>query len=63
MSVKKLVKSAKEFDRRFDEGEDINDLIYRKIKCHRLYPAEILKLKQHTPFTLAPAITGQCGTR
>lgn len=27
MSRKKLAKSAKEFDRRFDEGEDIHDLI------------------------------------
>ena len=27
MSKKRLTKSAKEFDRRFDEGEDINDLI------------------------------------
>ena len=27
MSKKKLAKSAKEFDRRFDEGEDIHDLI------------------------------------
>jgi hypothetical protein len=27
MSKNKLVKSAKEFDRRFDEGEDIHDLI------------------------------------
>ena len=27
MSKKKLTKSAKEFDRRFDEGEDIHDLI------------------------------------
>ena len=27
MSGKKLAKSAKEFDRRFDEGEDIQDLI------------------------------------
>jgi hypothetical protein len=38
---KKLAKSAKEFDRRFDEGEDIHDLIdmseakiiRHKIKC------------------------------
>ncbi len=58
MSGKKLAKSAKEFDRRFDEGADIHDLIYRKIKCYRLYPAEILKLKQYSPFTLPPAITG-----
>jgi hypothetical protein len=27
MSKNKLAKSAKEFDRRFDEGEDIHDLI------------------------------------
>ena len=27
MSKKRLTKSAKEFDRRFDEGEDIHDLI------------------------------------
>jgi hypothetical protein len=27
MSRKRLTKSAKEFDRRFDEGEDIHDLI------------------------------------
>jgi len=27
MSRKKLARSAKEFDRRFDEGEDIHDLI------------------------------------
>ena len=27
MRRKKLAKSAKEFDRRFDEGEDIHDLI------------------------------------
>jgi len=27
MSKKKLAKSTEEFDRRFDEGEDINDLI------------------------------------
>ncbi|MBW2489674.1 MAG: CopG family transcriptional regulator, partial [Deltaproteobacteria bacterium] len=27
MSRKKLAKSVKEFDRRFDEGEDIHDLI------------------------------------
>ena len=27
MSKKKLAKSAEEFDRRFDEGEDIHDLI------------------------------------
>ena len=27
MGGKKLAKSAKEFDRRFDEGEDIQDLI------------------------------------
>ena len=27
MGGKKLAKSAKEFDRRFDEGEDIHDLI------------------------------------
>ena len=27
MSKKRLTKSAKEFDRRFDEGEDIQDLI------------------------------------
>lgn len=27
MSRKKLAKSAKEFDRRFDEGEDVHDLI------------------------------------
>ena len=27
MSKKKLAKSAKEFDRHFDEGEDIHDLI------------------------------------
>jgi hypothetical protein len=27
MSGKKLAKSAKEFDRRFDEGEDVHDLI------------------------------------
>lgn len=27
MGRNKLVKSAKEFDRRFDEGEDIHDLI------------------------------------
>jgi len=27
MGGKKLAKSAKEFDRRFDEGEDINDFI------------------------------------
>jgi hypothetical protein len=27
MSRKKMAKSAKEFDRRFDEGEDIHDLV------------------------------------
>jgi hypothetical protein len=27
MSKKRLTKSAKEFDRRFDEGDDIHDLI------------------------------------
>jgi hypothetical protein len=27
MKKKKLVKNTKEFDRRFDEGEDIHDLI------------------------------------
>ncbi|MDP6388153.1 MAG: CopG family transcriptional regulator [Candidatus Pacebacteria bacterium] len=27
MAKKKLVKNAKEFDRRFDDGEDIHDLI------------------------------------
>jgi len=30
MSKKKLAKSAEEFDRRFDEGEDIHDLIDMK---------------------------------
>jgi len=30
MSKKKLAKSAEEFDRRFDEGEDVHDLMDMK---------------------------------
>ena len=31
MRKKKVAKSAEEFDRRFNEGEDIHDLIHKQI--------------------------------